>query len=147
MDPVEQIAACVPQSTDAPSAASVARGGPAARALKAGAKDGAAKAKAGGGASKQKGGRGRPARDAGRLLRGALRDLSTAEASSKFFTSEWKNVNRNWSNYMIDIGQMIEHEDDPAALEELVIIEKTCKAVRTVLQKLSTRGMSSEQAL
>lgn len=69
-------------------------------------------------------GRGRPKRDAATLLRSGLRELSMSDPGSKFFTGDWRNVNRNWANYKSDLAKMIEDETDEATLLDLQLLEK-----------------------
>ena len=91
--------------------------------------------------------RGRPARDSTALLRAGLKELSTAHAGSKFFTSDWKNVKRNWENYIADVVQSQATEEDPTVLQELETLEKQALAAKTLLQKISVSGMSSRDTL
>jgi hypothetical protein len=100
---------------------------------------GAAKAKAKG--------RGRPKRDPATLLRSGLRELAEAGPGSKFFTDDWKNVHRNWSNYLVDMQNMIELEDDESALADLQLLDKQVQVARAVCHKFSTSGMSCSESL
>ena len=36
-----------------------------------------------------------------------------------YLGSEWKNVNRNWANYLCDMDKMIANETDDALLNDL----------------------------
>lgn len=92
-------------------------------------------------------GRGRPKRDAATLLRAALREFSVADASSKYFTNEWKSVVRNWLNYLTDLAKMIEAEEDAGVLEELAVLEKKVLVVKAVCTKLHAAGATSTETL
>lgn len=91
-------------------------------------------------------GRGRPKRDASTLLRSGLRELASADPSSKFFTNEWKNVERNWANYLIDLGKMMV-EEDPAVLDDLQALKKQATVAVAVLNKFVKKGMSHADTL
>ena len=81
------------------------------------------------------------------MLRSGLQELSSSVAGSKFFSPEWKNVHRNWLNYLADLGGMIEHEEDPGVLAELQQLDKVVNAVRTVLTKVNTVGLANAQTV
>ncbi len=106
---------------------------------------GAREAAAAGGSSKKQ--KGRPPRDSLGLLRTGLRDLKQSGPSSKFVSSEWKNVKRNWDNYLKDIGELMEAEEDMGLVREMQLVDKQATAAKKVLQKISTDGLSSKETL
>ena len=66
--------------------------------------------------------KGRPSSDSHKLLRLGLSDCKQAAASDvKFFGKEWKNVARNWQNYLTDVNADMEEasEEDFKQLQEL----------------------------
>jgi hypothetical protein len=66
--------------------------------------------------------KGRPSRDSHKLLRLGLSDCKKAPPTDvKFFGKEWKNVARNWQNYLADVNTDMEDasEEDFTQLQEL----------------------------
>lgn len=76
-----------------------------------------------------------------------MRELGTADGSTKFFSAEWKNVARNWANYLVDLEKMVEEEEDLSVLAELQVLEKQVNAAKTVLQKISMLGLTHPDSL
>ena len=130
---------------DSPDAKAAAnrKGSPPARTVaanKPGKADGKKAPKAGAG------GAGRNRRDAVILLRAALSQFLQCDASThhaKYLGTEWKNVNRNWSNYIADLDCKIEVEDDTAVLAEYESIKKQAISVKLFLNKWSSAGPNS----
>ena len=75
------------------------------------------------------------------LLSTGLSELKAASSGSKFFTAEWKNVARNWVNYMSALKEMIDEEENAETLKNMKVVEKQVMAAKAVLQKLSVHGM------
>jgi hypothetical protein len=76
----------------------------------------------------------------------SLAELKDADDSSpKFFGSEWKNLKRNWDNYLTYVGDLIKVEADEEKLTELEKLEKSAKIAQRVLTKAQSAGMSDSQ--
>lgn len=89
--------------------------------------------------------KGRKKADLFEILQKGVTELGTAEqSSSKFFGSEWKNVMRNWNNYLIDLNTRIEEEADATTLELYQVAEKQAKSARKVLQKILLGGFTDK---
>lgn len=73
--------------------------------------------------------------------------MAEADAGSKFFTTEWRNVERNWLNYLADLSKMIEMEEDSAVLNDLQVLEKQVLAAKAVLTKVSKIGLGHAEVL
>ena len=89
---------------------------------------------------------GRARRDAVVLLRAALSEFyrtNNVQCHVKYLGSEWKNVNRNWSNYLTDLEEMIKTESDPMVLTEYETLKKTVTACKQFLNKWSSSGPNS----
>ena len=65
--------------------------------------------------------KGRPKRDPMTLLGTGLSELKASSAGSKFFSGEWKNVARNWGNYMMDLEEMMDDEEDAETLKKMKV--------------------------
>ena len=89
-----------------------------------------------------KGKQGRPNVDGALTFGCGLSELKKAEAGSKFFTEAWKNVRRNWSNYLLDVGKRIDREEDAQVLQHLETIEKKAIISISVLSVLFKYGSS-----
>ena len=89
--------------------------------------------------------RGRPQKDAATMLRGVLLQLSTAhEGVRKFFGEEWKNVRRNWDNYIKGLAGLIEFEEDVSQLLEYEKLHKQASSARKILNIVNSKGLASD---
>ena len=110
-----------------------------------------AKAKDGGGedGGQRKKKKGAPKRDAPLLLQAGIKQfhqVSRQKHYALFLGSEWKNLKRNWKNYLTDVVDRIAEaeeegeEDGEAVLESLKSLEKSAVAVRKFCVKWAATG-------
>ena len=91
--------------------------------------------------------KGRPKRDPMTLLGTGLSELKASSGGSKLFSGERKNVARNWGNYLIDLKEMIDDEENAETLKKMKLVETLGMSARAVLQKLSVHGMAHPETL
>ena len=75
------------------------------------------------------------------LLSTGLSELKASSCGSKFFTAEWRNVARGWENYVSDLKDMMDDEENADTLNPMLVVQNQSMVARSVLQKLSAHGM------
>ena len=79
------------------------------------------------------------------LLGTGLSELKASSAGSKFFSGEWKNFARDWGNYMIDLKEMMDDEEDAETLNKMKVVEnkrwlrgqfsRSCQSMAWLIQR------------
>ena len=81
------------------------------------------------------------------LIRASLLEFKNADQGTKCFPKEWKSECRNWSNYLTDIAEVIEEEQDEHVLADMTVLQKQANASKAVLNKFSIKGMTDKETL
>ena len=65
------------------------------------------------------------------------------EESPRFFGNEWKNVSRNWSNYLCDLTEDLKICENESETQTLHILISKASAARRVLGPINLSGFRS----